>query len=254
VTPSSIREMLKTRLNREAIYSTAAYWDKKASELQGDAVSMWPNNHLNRYYHREQMSLIERLLPSVEGIGLLDVGCGTGRTSRYLASRGARVLGIDFSAKAIEIAMRQSSGDNPEFKVQSVFDLDDTARFDLALSWGTFVIAARNRSELLNILQRVGRALKPGGHLLLCEPIHKGFLHRVLNMDLRNFSAVMTEAGFKIEETHHLHFWPMRLCLAYVRWWKFITATGYWLGQGTMGLFGNKALGDYKAIYARRVA
>jgi hypothetical protein len=48
------------------------------------------------------------------------------------------------------------------------------------------------------------------------------------------FSAVMMEAWFKIEEKHHLHFWPMRLCLAYVRWPKFLTAMGYWLGQGIM--------------------
>jgi 2-polyprenyl-3-methyl-5-hydroxy-6-metoxy-1,4-benzoquinol methylase len=250
----SLGEMLKTRSNREAIYSTAEFWDRKASELEGDAISMWVNNHLNGYYHREQMSLIEKLLPNVAGMNVLDVGCGTGRLSRYLASRSARVLGIDFSAKAIEIARRQSSGDNPQFRLQSVFDVDEIARYDLALSWGTFVMAAKNREELLNVLSRVARALKPGGSLLLCEPIHKGFLHRVLNMDLRTFSAVMTEAGFKIEETHHLYFWPMRLCLAYVRWPKFITATGYWLGQGIMGLFGNKALGDYQGIYARRVA
>ena len=124
--PSSIREMLKTRSNREAVYSTAEYWDKKASELEGDAVSMWANNHLNRYYHREQIALIEKILPSVTGKNVLDVGCGTGRTSRYLASRGARVVGIDFSEKAIEIARKQSSGGNPEFQVQSVFDLDFT--------------------------------------------------------------------------------------------------------------------------------
>jgi 2-polyprenyl-3-methyl-5-hydroxy-6-metoxy-1,4-benzoquinol methylase len=250
---SNLKEMLATRSNREAIYSMADYWDQKAVECQGDAISMWANNHLNRYYHREQMKLIERLLPNVAGIRVLDVGCGTGRTSRYLADRGATVSGIDFSAKAIEVAKRQSSGSNPEFKVQSVFDIDDQAQFDLALSWGTFVIAARNREELLHVLRRVQQALKPGGKLLLCEPIHKGFLHRVLNLGLREFNAVMVEAGFKVEEVHQLHFWPMRLCLAYVSWPKFITAAGYWIGQGAMGLFGN-VLGDYKAVLASRIA
>ena len=72
-------------------------------------------------------------------------------------------------------------------------------------------------------------------------------------MGLRDFLALMAEAGFKVEQVQQLHFWPMRLFLAYVRWPKFITAAGYWLGQGIMGLFGNKAAGDYKAIYAQRV-
>ena len=130
----SLGEMLKTRSNREAIYSTPDYWDRKASELEGDAVSMWANNYLNQYYHREQMSLIERLLPNVEGMNILDVGCGTGRTSRYLAARGAIVLGFDFSSKAIGIARRISPGDNPQYRVQSVFDVDDRARFDMTLS------------------------------------------------------------------------------------------------------------------------
>lgn len=248
---SRIVDMWNTRMKREEIYSTADYWNWKAAELEGDAVSMWPNNHLNYYYHREQMSLVERLLPCVEGLNVLDVGCGTGRTSRYLASRGARVVGIDFSAKAIEIAKNQSSGDNPCYRVQSIYDFDEVDQVDLALVWGVVTVAAKGREDLRAILLRIRRALKPGGRFLVCEPIHKGFLHRVLNMNLDEFLGVMNEAGFKIEEVHQLHFWPMRLCLCYVAWPRFVTAAGYWLGQGVMRMFGNRAMGDYKAICAR---
>ncbi len=39
---------------------------------------------------------------------VLDSGCGPGRTSRYLAARGHRVLGIDISRKAIDRAQRKA--------------------------------------------------------------------------------------------------------------------------------------------------
>ena len=46
---------------------------------------MWPNNHLNRLYHREQLSIIDALLPDVEGRTVLDIGCGIGRMAAGLA-------------------------------------------------------------------------------------------------------------------------------------------------------------------------
>jgi hypothetical protein len=42
----------------------------------------------------------------------------------------------------------------------------------------------------------------------------------------------------------------MRLLLAYIPWPWLITAIGYYLGRGLMGLEGNRAFGDYKAICA----
>jgi 2-polyprenyl-3-methyl-5-hydroxy-6-metoxy-1,4-benzoquinol methylase len=95
--------MLRNRRMRESIYTTADYWDAKAIEHEGDAVSMWPNNHLN--------------LPQLQRVRVLDVGCGTGRISRWLAAQGATVVGIDFSARSVEIARRLSEGDNPTYRV-----------------------------------------------------------------------------------------------------------------------------------------
>jgi len=247
---SSFREMLRLRKTREEVYSRKEYWDAKAEEYEGDAVSMWPNNRLNRFYHREQIAAMEQMLPDVSGLRVLDVGCGTGRTSRYLAERGASVVGVDFSARAIEIARERSPGSNPSYRVQSVFDLNDSGVFDLALSWGVVTVACRSREELHDVLRRIAGALRPGGKLLVCEPIHKGFLHRVLNLELVEFCAVMSEAGFSVEKVRHLHFWPMRLMLAFVAWPKPLTAAGYYLGRGIMALCGDKAFGDYKVIAA----
>lgn len=243
--------MLRNRANRASIYSTAAYWDGKALEFEDNAVSMWPNRALNRHYHREQLDFALRALGDVRGKWILDVGCGSGRISRHLAELGAQVRGIDFAPKVIDIARRQSPPDNPTYRVQSIFTLDDVAEYDIVLSWGSLTVACKDPRALLDALRRMRRALKEGGSLVVLEPIHRGFLHRVLNLDLRDFIAVMRDAGFQVRSVAQLHFWPARLALAFVEWPVPITVAGYRAGQWVMRhLLSDRAGGDYRGIYA----
>lgn len=248
-----LSKMYRQRRHRETIYSGPEYWNSKAADYDAEAVSMLPNNHLNRYYHREQLRVLEPHLSAVRGARVLDVGCGTGRISRYLAERGANVTGMDFAPAPLDIARKLTAPGNPEYRLQSVFDLEETDAYDVIWAYGCLTVACRNGRELFDVLLRLRRALKPSGKLLLVEPVHRGFLHRVLDMNVRDFCAVMVEAGFEIRETTHLHFWPAKLLLAYVPWPKFITAAGFHLGDAVLRLLGRKALGDYVAIGATAV-
>jgi len=247
---AGLPRMFRQRRQREIIYSEPEYWNSKAVDYDAEAVSMLPNNHLNRYYHREQLSVLKSHISKVNGASVLDVGCGTGRISRYLAEQGARVTGIDFASAPLDIARKLTASGNPEYRLQSVFDLDDSNAYDFAWVYGCVTVACENGRELLDVLLRLKRALKPRGKLLLVEPIHRGFLRRVLDMDVREFCAVMVEAGFEIREMTHLHFWPTKWLLAYVQWPKFITAAGFHLGDAILRLLGRKAMGDYIAICA----
>lgn len=247
---SGIIAMFKNRARRDTLYATAEYWDSKAVEMEGDAVSMWPNNHLNRLYHAEQMQLVESALPDIAGKAILDVGCGTGRLARFLAARGARVTGIDFAAKAIALAQKSVSGDNPVYRHQSVADLDDEQAFDLIFTWGCVTVAATNREQLLHVMKAFRRALKPGGRALILEPVHHGFVHRVLNMNIQEFVEVMKEAGFEINWVRQMHFWPMRFALAFVPWPAWFTNVFYHVGQTLMKLPILSQMGDYKAVSA----
>jgi 2-polyprenyl-3-methyl-5-hydroxy-6-metoxy-1,4-benzoquinol methylase len=246
--------MVRNRMRREEVYSAPDFWNRKAERHQGDAVSMWPNNALNAHYHREQLDLLGEMLPDVNGVSILDLGCGTGRISRHLASRGARVLGIDFAEKAIRIAREQSDGTNPRFEVRSMFELGESARYDVVVSWGSVAIACRNADELKQVLTSLHRALVPGGRLLLLEPVHRGPLHRVLNLSVREFAGAITQVGLDLQQARAMHFVPARVALAYLPWPAGLTSVGYHLGQAVMKRLPTSGWGDYTAFYAVKPA
>lgn len=243
--------MIKNRLHRDQVYCTPEYWDAKATELDGDAASAWPNNNLNTLYYATMAEAYERLIPDFRGKKVLEIGCGTGRNTRFLLSLGAYVTGVDFSQKSVELARSRTPADRACFRTQSLFELDDVQQFDLVVSSGTITVACRDRAELRDLLGRLARALRPEGRILLLEPIQKGFLHRVLNMDQREFVDVMKEAGFRIDHLEHMHFWPARLALAFVPWPMFVTAPGYRAGEWVLtSMFRRHAFGDYRIIVA----
>lgn len=247
-----LQSMIHDRRNRVSLYCRSEYWDKKAEMMYGHAVSMWPNNALNEYYHQEHLQALHDGLGDVKGLHILDVGCGAGRMSRYLAEKGALVHGFDFSIKTVEIAKALSKSSNPSYEVLSLFDLHENQAYDIALSWGVVTVACTNAEQLAEGLQRIHHALKSNGRLMLMEPIHASFLHRVLKLNTREFIEVMEREGFQLIDIKHLHCWPIRLLLAYLPWPRWFTAPLYWIGEIFMRLTGRHYLGDYKAILAIR--
>lgn len=74
---------------------------------------------------------------NVEGLRVLDCGCGEGRFCRLLADRGAAyVLGVDLCRPLIEAAQEMQSGCD-DYRVADAQDLSflDTGTFDLAVSY-----------------------------------------------------------------------------------------------------------------------
>ena len=196
---AKLRKMIRERRGRRALYCTAAYWDAKAAEYDGSSISMWANKTLNIHYQEEQLKFIESLGWKFKDQTVLDLGCGTGRLTRWFAARGALVTGLDFSAAAIEVARGLSAGPNPAYQVGSLFDLEDEGQYDLVYCWGVLTVACRDGAELDRALAGIRRALKDGGRALFLEPVHKGFLARVLSMDQKEFQARLAAGGLTVE-------------------------------------------------------
>jgi SAM-dependent methyltransferase len=94
---------------------------------------------------------------------VLDVGCGPGTVTAYLAERGLDVSGVDLSPRMIESARRL----HPEcrFSVGSATDLDlgEASLGGLLGWWSLFNLP---RDVLPQVLALFARALKPGGHFI----------------------------------------------------------------------------------------
>ncbi len=59
-----------------------------------------------------------------EEMNVLDLGCGTGITTKYIAELGAKVIGIDLSPKLIEFAKDNSFHENAEYRVGDIIKVD----------------------------------------------------------------------------------------------------------------------------------
>lgn len=113
--------------------------------------------------HQTGLDCLARLLPEVHGIDVVDVGCGQGLASRLLASRGARVVGVDSSAAMIDLARQHGTPSGPaieywEGDAQTLAHFDHDT-FDGAVSH----LALMDIPDLDSTLAAVHRVLRPGG-------------------------------------------------------------------------------------------
>jgi ubiquinone/menaquinone biosynthesis C-methylase UbiE len=105
------------------------------------------------------------VLPNLEGVDVVDLGCGTGYFSAWLAKRGARPVGVDPTPAQLATARRMQRETGIEFPLVEApgerVPLPD-ASFDLALSeYGAALWAVPERW-----LAEAARLLRPGGLLV----------------------------------------------------------------------------------------
>ena len=217
----TLRQLLTDRLAKHGFYDTPAYWNMKAQAYQGLARSNWPSNTYNEELHARQMQVIDQLLGDATGLRVADVGCGTGRVSMHLAKRGARVLGFDFSEKALMIARQDAERED----LSATFQLADVlgrpseelqAQFDVVLSLGCLTLACRDREAFDRAVANLVSLLRPGGRLLFVEPIHASrLLGRILRMNVEEWITRCENSGLELLSRGGLLFVPARYLLAF---------------------------------------
>ena len=120
------------------------------------------------------------VLPDVDGLDVVELGCGTAYFSAWLARRGARVVGVDPTPAQLETARRMQAECGLDFPLVEARGEDvplPDASFDLALSeYGASIWADPYRW-----IPEAARLLRPDGLLvfmrastlaMLCSPLH----------------------------------------------------------------------------------
>lgn len=157
--------------NREA-------WDSFAERYAGPGRAQWEANQPTWGIYSVPEADVGMLPPSVDGLDVIELGCGTAYVSSWLARRGARPVGIDNSPAQLETARRLQA----EFGVEFPLHLGNAEQtpfpdesFDLAISeYGASIWC-----DPYLWIPEAARILRPGGQLvflvngailMLCAP------------------------------------------------------------------------------------
>jgi SAM-dependent methyltransferase len=148
------------------------------NEIDVEVQKHWFKDWFNSpYYHllynnrdnQEAASFIDQLLKYLHPVPdatMLDVACGRGRHSKYLADKGYTVTGIDLSIQSINIA-RKLENDHLSFFQHDMRLPFRVNYFDFVFNFFTSFGYFETQRENENALRTLKNALKPGGTLVL---------------------------------------------------------------------------------------
>lgn len=184
-------------------------------------------------WHREQPpALLERAVAQRATRGrALDVGCGEGSHSVYLAQQGFSVVGIDFvpAALAAAEARAQQSGVEVELREVDVVEYEASSSFDVVLDSGC--LHHLPKAKVSRYRQRLDEWLAPGGDYVLVHFAHRprvgwipgGPKHMTRDEAVALFAPLELRA---YDETHFEVPLPMGRMRAGVYWFTRSPSTG----------------------------
>lgn len=117
-------------------------------------------------WHAEPNALLAEVASQLPVGRAIDLGCGEGRNSLYLAGLGWTVTGIDFSSVAVEKARRLAS----EQGLAVNFEVHDVRSFEPEQESADLVMALYlhlAKEDRRRVLAAAANALSPGGHVLV---------------------------------------------------------------------------------------
>lgn len=172
---------LFSRLEKPALWerSDEPFWDDDHISEQMLKIHLDPNRDLASRKHKEIDKSVKWLSSIIPAGGIvLDLGCGPGLYTKRLSIAGYDVTGIDYSRRSIKYAKEHDT--LTKYLCMNYLDLDYSESFDV-ITLIYYDYGALTVSERQGLLERVHRALKPGGKFILevfAEKTQKGKLER----------------------------------------------------------------------------
>ena len=140
--------------------------NKKLKHFYDKVYLKGEKKHFTTFIESTPTSEVKEVLKQIswKSKKVLEVGCGTGFFAYTAAKKGGKVLGIDYSIEAIEIAKSQYSHRNLDFKNMDVSKIKE--KFDVIVSNGTL----EHMDDPLKTLKLFKRHLNPNGCIIITSP------------------------------------------------------------------------------------
>lgn len=164
------------------------------------------------FYHKlyfdrddeEAQPFIEKLLSHLKpspGSRMLDIACGKGRHSRFIAEHGYDVTGIDISFESIHYA-KQFENDNLHFYQHDMRLPAWINYFDYAFNFFTSFGYFNTRREHDDAMQTIVKSLRPSGTLLFDYLNVHYSEERLLHNEIRKIEGTEYQIIRWMDETH----------------------------------------------------
>lgn len=208
---------------------------------------------LDRYRTELTDQAVLDVVGDVEGLDVLDAGCGEGYMSRLLAERGARAAGVDVSDSLVEYARTHEDAQRLGLRY-TVAGLEDLPYEDDSFDVAVCNHVLSDVSDPATAIRELARVLRSSGRLIILMlhpcfytahaerdatgsiPVEAYFSERSVDQPfvvagiespddvhmkfrpLEFYSTVLGDAGFAIERLSEPH--PSPPTTASSEWWK----------------------------------
>lgn len=147
----------------------------------------------------------------VNGLHLLDAGCGTGSLAIALARHGAGIKAFDLNPGMVDKAEgKRPQALNLMFRVGSLLDMESLYPgqiFDGILCVGNTLVHLPDRVAIASFFDQALRLLKPGGKLVVQMVNYDNIMaHKPDSLPVINTKHYLFERGYEYTASGHVRF------------------------------------------------
>jgi 2-polyprenyl-6-hydroxyphenyl methylase/3-demethylubiquinone-9 3-methyltransferase len=170
-----------------------------------DELDWWDPRHSLLQMAPCKFDYFQEKIGPLEGLKILDVGCGGGLIAEEFAKRGADVVGIDLSEQSLQKAREHAAANGLRIRYER------GKAEELPVGDGLFdaVICAdclEHVDDLDAVIRRVSRALRIGGFFCY-DTINRSLLSIIAVAWIGNIVLRREQRRLKVTNTGHTHDW-----------------------------------------------